>query len=231
VRSVISAVVICPDSLLTYGLVHLLREAHYRVAGVARDFTELRISASESEPEVFILVLPDDKANLAGVAHVQRQSKTAKIVVLSDRINPATRAAVMSPRGIAYLSRWISKDAFVKFLGLVAAGEVVVSPELLTRKLALRADAIPSQPRNGGGVRSSDETVSRLSPREAEILERIVDGDSNKHISRRLDIAETTVKVHVKSILRKINVHNRTQAAIWALNHGISMGVNIMVSM
>jgi two-component system nitrate/nitrite response regulator NarL len=51
----------------------------------------------------------------------------------------------------------------------------------------------------------------------------MVDGDSNKVIARKIDITEATVKVHVKAILRKIRVHNRTQAAIWAMNNGVSL--------
>jgi two-component system nitrate/nitrite response regulator NarL len=60
-----------------------------------------------------------------------------------------------------------------------------------------------------------------LSAREIAILERIVRGDSNKHVARFFKIAEPTVKAHVKAILRKIGASNRTQAAIWALNNGL----------
>jgi two-component system nitrate/nitrite response regulator NarL len=59
-----------------------------------------------------------------------------------------------------------------------------------------------------------------LSPREQSILRCLIEGDSNKRIARKIDIAESTVKVHVKAILRKIRVQNRTQAAIWAMNNG-----------
>jgi two-component system nitrate/nitrite response regulator NarL len=58
-----------------------------------------------------------------------------------------------------------------------------------------------------------------LSFREASILRCLMDGDSNKVIARKCDIAETTVKVHIKAILRKIGVKNRTQAALWATVH------------
>src|SRR6202008_743410 len=61
--------------------------------------------------------------------------------------------------------------------------------------------------------------MKQLSAREVAILERIVRGDSNKHVARFFKIAEPTVKAHVKAILRKIGANNRTQAAIWALNH------------
>jgi two-component system, NarL family, nitrate/nitrite response regulator NarL len=62
----------------------------------------------------------------------------------------------------------------------------------------------------------------RLSVREAQILDGLVRGEANKVIARSCDITEATVKVHMKSILRKIQVANRTQAAVWALEHGHS---------
>jgi two-component system nitrate/nitrite response regulator NarL len=61
-----------------------------------------------------------------------------------------------------------------------------------------------------------------LSSRELQILGCLVEGASNKVIANQLAITEATVKVHLKSILRKINASNRTQAAIWALHHGVS---------
>ena len=69
-------------------------------------------------------------------------------------------------------------------------------------------------------VTTEDTVAPQLSPREKSILRCLVEGDSNKSIARKIDIAEATVKVHVKAILRKIRVQNRTQAAIWAMNHG-----------
>jgi two-component system nitrate/nitrite response regulator NarL len=62
--------------------------------------------------------------------------------------------------------------------------------------------------------------VPQLSAREECILRCLTEGHSNKTIARKINIAEATVKVHIKAILRKIRVHNRTQAAIWAIGHG-----------
>ena len=67
---------------------------------------------------------------------------------------------------------------------------------------------------------SSTSCLPRLSERETQILDSLVKGHANKVIARTCDITEATVKVHMKSILRKIRVANRTQAAIWALEHG-----------
>ena len=65
-------------------------------------------------------------------------------------------------------------------------------------------------------------SVRGLSPREREILQLLVTGASNKLIATRLGITEATVKVHLKTLLRKIDVNNRTQAAIWAMNNGFT---------
>ncbi|TIV05318.1 MAG: hypothetical protein E5W02_28205, partial [Mesorhizobium sp.] len=66
-----------------------------------------------------------------------------------------------------------------------------------------------------------ERELSALSNREKSILSCLIEGESNKTIARKIDIAEATVKVHVKAILRKIRVRNRTQAAVWAMNHGV----------
>ena len=65
-------------------------------------------------------------------------------------------------------------------------------------------------------------SVRGLSPREQEILQALVTGASNKMIAIKLGIMEATVKVHLKTLLRKIDVNNRTQAAIWAMNNGFT---------
>ncbi|MCK9915740.1 response regulator transcription factor [Microbacteriaceae bacterium K1510] len=79
-----------------------------------------------------------------------------------------------------------------------------------------------SGPKSNGGGCASSRHLPRLSGREAQILDGLVRGQTNKVIARACDITEATVKVHMKSILRKIQVANRTQAAIWALEHGYS---------
>ncbi|WP_348981044.1 LuxR C-terminal-related transcriptional regulator [Azospirillum sp. TSO5] len=60
-----------------------------------------------------------------------------------------------------------------------------------------------------------------ISPRELQLLQRLMVGDSNKVIAHKIGITEATVKVHLKSLLRKIGATNRTQAAIWAMNNGV----------
>jgi two-component system nitrate/nitrite response regulator NarL len=108
---------------------------------------------------------------------------------------------------------------------LVAMGEIIFPPAFLSFALDTKSDhgskaTLPDENERAIFVTTEDTVVPRLSPREKSILLCLVEGDSNKVIARKIDITEATVKVHVKAILRKIRVHNRTQAAIWAMNHG-----------
>jgi two-component system, NarL family, nitrate/nitrite response regulator NarL len=75
----------------------------------------------------------------------------------------------------------------------------------------------------GVSITTASRSVPKLSERETQILDGLVKGHANKVIARTCDITEATVKVHMKSILRKIQVANRTQAAVWALEHGHSV--------
>ncbi|WP_181832707.1 helix-turn-helix domain-containing protein [Bosea caraganae] len=112
----------------------------------------------------------------------------------------------------------INCSTLIKSLELVMLGESIFPSAILTRM----ADE------HGLDIEIEDEIAveeppilhsSRsLSAREMQILQCLVRGQSNKMIARNLDIVEATVKVHIKAILRKIHVQNRTQAAIWAVN-------------
>ena len=93
------------------------------------------------------------------------------------------------------------------------------APTKQSPPLFLDVPSIPNVPMWTG--ENDPQPIEQLSAREIAILERIVRGESNKHVARFYKIAEPTVKAHVKAIFRKLGASNRTQAAIWALNHGL----------
>jgi two-component system, NarL family, nitrate/nitrite response regulator NarL len=130
-----------------------------------------------------------------GVKIVALMSKADSLEIEFDEIAPLS--------GI--LTYDLSADTFVRSLLLISSGERVFPHDLSLRRKSARP---PSEDR------SND---SRPSPREKEILSHLMAGHSNKLIARHLGITEATVKVHLKHVLRKIRVENRTQAAIWAL--------------
>ncbi len=154
----------------------------------------------------------------------------------------------------AYLTTFMNPDAFVKSLELVMLGETIVPLAMLTYLTSQRHDR--SHHRTDGQQKSHDingthneyqedracgeddcliktapsDTDGRdaphLSARQSAILRCLLEGHSNKVIARKMKIADATVKVHIKTILRKIRVENRTQAALWAMRNGPLISAN-----
>ena len=133
----------------------------------------------------------------------------ARLVVLAERVTIDGVRDAMAAGIDGFLAKAVSPEALVQSLQLVLLGETVY-PTNLASLLAEVGAAAPQ-----GSLRG-------LSPREQEILQLLVSGASNKLIAIRLGIAEATVKVHLKTMLRKIDVSNRTQAAVWAMNNGFT---------
>jgi two-component system, NarL family, nitrate/nitrite response regulator NarL len=135
------------------------------------------------------------------------QQRGAKVVVLGSKAECLELSLdEIAPFG-GVLTYELSADAFVRSLRLIDSGERVVSFDIAQER-AGQASSPSNAPRSD---------PARLSPREREVLLKLVEGHSNKVIARHLGMTEATVKVHLKSVLRKIRVDNRTQAAIWAL--------------
>jgi two-component system nitrate/nitrite response regulator NarL len=135
------------------------------------------------------------------------RSRGVKIVALTSEADSREIGfdEMMPLSGI--LTYDLSTGAFVRSVGLICSGERVFPSDLAMRRKPQAASP---------GTESRSDGV-HLSPRESELLFHLVEGQSNKLIARELGITEATVKVHLKSVLRKIRVENRTQAAIWAL--------------
>jgi two-component system nitrate/nitrite response regulator NarL len=134
----------------------------------------------------------------------------AKIIVMVNDLRLELFVRAMQAGADGFLTDDISGDALVQSLELAVAGEKVLS--------GLLGDYIARQ---GVNPLLRDEAPDTgLSPRESDTLRRLAHGESNKVIANALGISESTVKGCVKTILRKIAVHNRTQAAVWALGEG-----------
>lgn len=142
---------------------------------------------------------------------VEQHCSRARIVLITSHFDFEDLQNAFANGVAGYLVRQMSTERLVGSLRLVAIGERVFPPQLV-EELIQQETAAPA---------AEDETVAapHLSAREHEILDCLRMGLGNKAISRRLSISEATVKVHVKAVFRKLNVSNRTQAAIWAVGH------------
>ncbi|MEO3431275.1 response regulator transcription factor [Pelagibius sp. CAU 1746] len=214
--SEVNTLLIGRNRLFLEGLKSLLRGSSFNVCGEA-----LCVGAIEETDAPAGLVLIELRDDLSGVVEDLHQLREdlpeTPVVVLTDERDPRTLASCLNAGAAAFLLKDISLEALIHSLKLALLGQKVMPTDLAA---ALINGAAGLQPVGGKGVESYG-----LSDRELEILRCLVNGDANKVIANRLDITEATVKVHMKSLLRKIKAGNRTQAAIWALNHGLAPGL------
>jgi two-component system nitrate/nitrite response regulator NarL len=172
----------------------------------------------------------DPKGAVAQIELVRARYPGARVAVMADYYHRVDLVAAYRAGANACFVKDMTCGAFIKTIGSILNGETVLPPELLpfiddeghhkqapTAALTANANGTTA---NGPALSAIGiGPVPRLSTREKCILRCMVGGDSNKVIARKIDISEATVKVHVKAILRKIRLSNRTQAAIWAMNN------------
>lgn len=216
--SEVNTLLIGRNRLFLEGLKSLLRGSSFDVCGELPCVGSLDENDLDDSPELVLIELRGDSAELVqDLRQLREDIPGTPIVVLTDERDPRTLASCLNAGADAFLLKDISLEALIYSLKLAMLGQKVMPTDLAA---SLINGAAGLQPMDGRGVESYG-----LSDREMEILRCLVNGDANKVIANRLHITEATVKVHMKSLLRKIKAGNRTQAAIWALNHGVTPGL------
>jgi two-component system nitrate/nitrite response regulator NarL len=212
--------------LLREGLARILRAANFRILASVSCADDFRSGKPAHHSPLFLIVHTGDDfdAALAQVELFRNSHPDGRIAIVADHcgLNKLTLAFRAGANG--YFVNAITCDRFTKSVELVMMGETIFPPAFMSFLLDPKARPGDSAENTQAGepilLATEDPTAPLLSPREKLILTCIIGGDPNKCIARKMDIAEATVKVHVKAILRKIRVQNRTQAAIWAVNNG-----------
>ena len=149
------------------------------------------------------------------VGRIRALAPSVKIAILTSDLKLAGFRRAMDAGVDGYLTDDISGRAFIRMLAMMLDGERVIPSSL--------ADLVTGRAQNGKDSRTADNLVT-LSDIESEILKRVAAGESNKQIANALGLSESTIKGRVKTLLRKLNATNRTQAAIWGLAHGLGYG-------
>jgi two-component system, NarL family, nitrate/nitrite response regulator NarL len=216
--------VLDPNGLFRAGLVSLLQAQGFTDLVDAGDLAELGRRVGDGPPPDVVLV----NLSRGGEAINETMRDAAelfdhvRVVFLADTLDLDQLARCFAAGASGYLLENISRDTLGNSLTLVSAGGKVFPPELAL--FISNFAAKPVDQRNGEILAIRD---SHLSGRELEILGCLTGGQSNKAIGQTLEIAEATVKVHVKRILRKIHARNRTQAALWAASRGLGSAANL----
>jgi two-component system nitrate/nitrite response regulator NarL len=214
----VTTFLICRNVLLRTGISHILADTPFVVTEAFDDPSAF--PAILDETPVLILLCESLSAHVyeEALEKLKAQCPFARVVVLADHLEPqaVVRLCAAGLDGLCPIA--MLRPALLKALELVMLGEIFVpasvSFELLKQGLRPQlwdGQAVPTP--------STPEGIGNLSKREAQILHCLTQGASNKLIARDLGVAEATVKVHIKAILRKVKVTNRTQAAMWAQQH------------
>jgi two-component system nitrate/nitrite response regulator NarL len=215
-NQVIETVLLGGSSLLRAGLTQLLAGTRFAVAD--RHGDAALSDKVGSKPALFIVdASGSSEQMLAFIDAAKCQNPKARVVLIATSFDLGLIRLAVSRKVDSFCIATGEREVLINILELTMLGEQVLSGAMLQALLKL-APAISSVPQTSSApeLTSPDPKAGKLSPRERVILQSLMGGEANKVIARKLDITEATIKVHVKSILRKIGAANRTQAAMWA---------------
>lgn len=212
----ISVLLVDDHTLFRSGIRSLLqRYSDFTIVGEASDGVEGIKRAKQLRPDVVLLDL--NMPGMSGLETLQlllqdRADIAVILLTVSEEAEDLTAALQAGARG--YLIKNIDAEYLVRAIRRAAEGESVLA-EAMTTKLVAHLQ---------GGVQKPvpPSEIDKLTPREKEILACLARGESNKIIARTLDVAESTVKIHVQNILKKLNLSSRVQAAVFAVGQGIT---------
>jgi two-component system nitrate/nitrite response regulator NarL len=221
-----ATVLVGPDTLVREGLTRILRPAGFRILASVADIHDCPPDVFPSDQPVLVIfdVGHYPRAAVGPIQTVKREFPAARVAVVADHCRPQDVVLAFQAGASSYLIKIMASAALIKSLELVMLGEAFLPLTVLPfiPDQCIADDDRPAAPESVR-EKADDVDLPQLSIREECILRYLVEGSSNKAIARKINIAEATVKVHVKAILRKIRAQNRTQAAIWAIQRGLAM--------
>ncbi|MEY4098947.1 MAG: hypothetical protein RL300_118 [Pseudomonadota bacterium] len=230
----IRILVIDDHTLFRRGLTALLTsDTGLQVVGDAADAGQALRKARELQPDVILL-----DNHLPGVSGVNalpsllEAAPDACILMLTVSEDEHDLAAALHGGASGYLLKTMEGDALTAAVHRAAQGDSIIAPEMMGKLIAAYKSVAPKStpgtelaaPPGTNSTKSgslNEQAMASLSPRELDILRGIARGASNKEIAREHGIVETTVKIHVQHVLRKLGVSSRVHAAVMATEQGL----------
>lgn len=207
-------------SLFRSGVRQLLqKQPGIEVVAEAADGLEGVKRAKTHQPDVVMLDL--NMPGLSGLETLQLlrgELPQTAVIILTVSEEASELGEALRQGAAGFLVKNIDVDVLVSAIHKAARGESVIA-DCMTSKLV--AEFRAHGPASSAPTPAADK--DKLTPREREIVACLARGESNKEIARRLDVAESTVKIHVQSILKKLNLTSRVQVAVYAVEHGLNL--------
>lgn len=209
-------VLLVDDHALFRSGIKLLLQRHddFDVVGEASDGIEGVKRAKALQPDVVLLDLHmPGLSGLDAIKLIQEEVPACRIILLTVSEEGEDLTTALKNGAVGYLLKNIDADFFLGAIRRAMQGDSVISNEMTAKLVAnLRR-----------GYEPTPSETSKLTPREGDILAQLASGLSNKEIARELNLAESTVKIHIQSILKKLGLSNRVQAAIYAVERGFGV--------
>jgi two-component system, NarL family, nitrate/nitrite response regulator NarL len=230
----IATVIVDRSSLFRAGLIHTLSGTRFKVRAFKSSLAEVPESLVLRRAPLLLIIALDTQTDeeLSHLEQLKRANPELRVLTLSNHFDPdRIVCAIEAGADSCLLRNETPADVLVRTLELVIAGKTVLpegfaewvragmSLKQANGEISVIAPALETNAIALARIASRPVIPAQLSARELDILDRLTKGASNKMIARDLQVAESTVKVHVKAVLRKIQVQNRTQAAMWAVSH------------
>jgi len=178
------------------------------IVGEARDGAEAVAQAQALKPDVVLMdLLMPVMDGIAATGIIRRELPDTEVIALTSVLEDASVSGAVSAGAIGYLLKDTRSDELCRAIKAAATGQVQLSPAAAAR--LLREVRAPDSP-------------EALTPRETDVLRLLAEGKANKQIAAGLGVGENTVRTHVSSILAKLGVQSRTQAALYAAQVGLA---------
>ncbi|MFJ5115406.1 response regulator [Streptomyces sp. NPDC088551] len=182
-----------------------------QVVGEASDGAEGIARAEELRPDVVLMdIKMPGTDGIEALRKLRELDNPARVLIVTSFTEQRTVVPALRAGASGYVYKDVDPEALAGAIRSVHAGHVLLQPEV--------AGALLAQDEPGGGQGRG----TSLTDREREVLGLIADGRSNREIARALVLSEKTVKTHVSNILMKLDLSDRTQAALWAVRHGVA---------
>ncbi len=217
--SELKVLMIDDHTLFRLGLAKLLKQRGIEVLESQSGGREGIKMAREHQPDIILLDMRmPEMSGISVLRELRKQGLEMPVVMLTTSSDERDLVESLRSGAQGYLLKDMDPDALVTALRNIMQGKTEVSPDL--------APVLARVVQDDGVIPPIPSPFANLTPRELEILSLLAEGQSNKVIARNLGISDGTVKLHVKAILRKLDVHSRVEAAVIAVEQGLRANRN-----
>lgn len=200
-------------AMVREGLRSLIQGPEFEVIAEAAGGRAAVGLTAEHDPDVVLMdVSMPDMDGLSALEAIKRQQPDVPVLMVSTYENPSYIVRAIAAGAAGYILKGTSREELLAALRSVTAGDTLVDAGLLRSVV----ESLVQEPEEG-----DQGLIEPLTGREIEVLALVAQGLTNVQIGQILEIAEGTARTHVQSIIHKLGVSDRTQAAVWAVKHGV----------